>query len=405
MVLKLAWRNVWRNKTRTLITVGAIFFAVILSTLMSSVKEGVYYNMIDSMVGSYTGYAQIQSTQYNLEPTIDNSVELTDSLIQVLENFRGIAGFAPRIEGFALTASDSLTKGSMIIGIDPTKEKQFSAMHERVIEGTYLDSLDKGALVGEGLANALKVGVGDTIVAIGQGYHGSTAAGKYLIKGLLKFGSPELSKQLIVISMSEASQFFDVQNRYSSLVLLFDDPSQSISIVNKLKSNLPQSITALNWKELIPDVVKMIEADKVEGYIFMFILYMVIAFGIFGTILMMLSERMHEFGIMVAVGMKRIQLAIIVWMEVVIISIVGAFVGMFGAFPICLYFNLYPIMLGGGEMGEIYEEYGMEAVLQFSIDPSIFIQQAIIVTIIACLIAIYPVLVIRNLNAINAMKK
>ena len=198
--------------------------------------------------------------------------------------------------------------------------------------------------------------------------------------------------------------FFDVENRCSNIVLLFENNGKSIEVVDRLKAKMDGDFVVMNWQELIPDIVKMIENEKVEGYIFMFILYMVISFGIFGTVLMMLSERKHELGILVAVGMKRIKLSIVVWMEVVLMSIVGAFVGMFGAFPICYYFNVNPIMLTGGDMGDMYEEYGMQAMLQFSIEPYIFTQQATIVLVIACVIAIYPVVVINRLNAIKAMR-
>lgn len=404
MLLKLAWRNIWRNKSRTLITMAAVFFAVILSTLMSSVKEGVYANMIESMVGSYTGWGQIQSKDYPGEKTINNSLTFDDALKSIIENEPGISGYAPRIEGFALAASDSSTKGSMIVGIDVVLEQSHTHMNERVVKGEYLKPNDEGILVGMGLAEYLKLDVGDTIIALGQGYHGSTAAGKYPIRGILKFGSPELSKQLMVLPMNQAKLFFGVENQVSNLVLLFEDDSKSIKVINNLKKKLPEEFIAMNWKELIPDIVEMIKNEEAEGYIFMFILYMVISFGIFGTVLMMLSERKHEFGVLIGVGMKRVKLALVVWIEVIMMSVLGAFAGMFGAFPICYYYYKNPIQLAGGDVGKMYEEYGMEAVLQFTVEPSIFIQQATIVSIIACIIAIYPFISILKMNAIKAMR-
>ncbi len=360
--------------------------------------------MIDAMVGSYTGYAQVHTNGYWEEQTIDNSLELTPELQKLLQDDKEIIDFVPRLEGFALSAVGDVTKGAMVVGVDVDKEEQYNQLHERVVEGEYISSTDKAVMVGAGLAEYLKVGVGDTVVLIGTGYHGASAAGKYPIKAIVKFGSPDLSKQLVFMPMHIAQPYFDVENRYSALILQFDNKDNAIAAVAALKDEIGEEYEILDWQELVPDIIQMIETDRAEGYVFMFILYMVISFGIFGTVLMMLAERQHEFGVLIAIGMKRIKLAAVVWSEVIIISLLGALLGMLGAFPICYNFHVNPIDLGGEEMGDMYEEYGMEAVLQSSIDWTIFSQQATIVFFVAAIIAVYPFLSILRINAIKAMR-
>jgi len=382
---------------------ASVFFAVILSTLMSGFKEGSYKGMINSMVGSYTGFAQVHADGYWDEKTLDNSLQLSDSLLMAMESTEGIVDFLPRVESFALSATETKTKGAMVVGIDVEKEKLYSKLNERVSAGEYLSKEDDGALLGKGLAEYLSLSFGDTIVLFGQGYHGTTAAGKYPVKGIVKFGSPELSKQLVFLNLNQADLLYSTEGLLSSLVLKLDDPESSTEIVNELKQHLPEAYEAMDWFELVPELNQLIESDRVEGYVFMFILYMVISFGMFGTVLMMLAERKYESGVLVAIGMKRQKLAIMVWMEVMIISLLGAFFGMLGAFPVCLYFYINPIQFGE-EMGKMMEEYGMEAVLQTSIDPDIFITQAVIVAVIGSLIAIYPLVNLLKLNAIKAMR-
>lgn len=403
MIFKLAWRNLWRNKRRTFITMASVFFAVILSTLMSGFKEGSYKGMIDAMVGSYTGFAQVHANGYWDERTLDNSLAFTDSLRNALSANEGIVDYLPRIESFALSATETKTKGAMVVGIDVEKELKYSKLNERVSSGEYLTTNDDGALIGKGLSEYLELGVGDTIVLFGQGYHGATAAGKYPIKGIVKFGSPTLSKQLVFLNLQQADLLYSTEGNLSTLVLKLDDPESSTEIVNELKTQLPTYYEAMDWFELVPDLNQMIENDRMEGYIFMFILYLVISFGMFGTVLMMLAERKHESGVLVAIGMKRKKLAMMVWMEVMIISLLGAFFGMLGAFPVVFYFHINPIHFGE-ELAKMMEEYGMEAVLQTSIDPSIFITQGIIVAVIASVIAIYPLVNLLKLNAIKAMR-
>lgn len=372
---------------------------------MVSIKEGMYARMIDSMVGSYSGYIQIHANGYWEDKSLDESMQITDSLTQAVLAEKGVTGYVPRIESFALAASEEVTKGSLVVGIDPTLEKNHSDMEGRVSEGEYITKDDEAVLVGAGLAKYLKLGVGDTIVLLGAGYHGVSAAGKYPIKGIVKFGSPELSKQLVILPMKAAQWLYGTEDMVSNMIVTVDDPDDAVSIAKQLKGELLGKYEVMDWKELNPEIVNLIRNERVEGWVFMFILYMVIGFGIFGTMLMMVAERMHEFGVLIAVGMKRINLAVMVLTEVIIISLMGAVVGMIGAFPVCSYWYFNPIQFDTeGDMGKMYEEYGLEPVLQASLDPNVFIQQGVVVALLAIAIAIYPFLKINRLDAIEAMR-
>lgn len=370
---------------------------------MMSVKNGVYDNMIKSLIGDFTGFAQIHSNGYWEDKTIDNSLVFDQSIQSEIENLNLVDGYSPRIENFALVVSDSTTKGAMVIGADPEKEKHYNSLDERVVKGKYIEPNDKQIMVGAGLAEYLKVDIGDTLVLLSQGYHGSSATGKYNIIGIVKFGSPELSKQLVFLPIKEAQVFYGVENMYTNVILHLNDNNDAKLAATQLSSSLGEDYEVMDWEELAPDLKNMIATDKVEGYVFMFILYMVISFGLFGTMLMMLSERKHEFGVLVAIGMKRIKLAIIVWLELMMISVLGAIMGCILAFPICAYFHYNPIYLGG-EMADVYEDFGIEAMLQSSIDPAIFMQQGFIILVISIIIGVFPFIKIQRLDAIKEMK-
>lgn len=402
MLVKLAWRNIWRNRRRTMITLAAIFLAVVLSTMMMSLKEGVYESMIDTAVGDYMGYVKVNGNGYWEEKSLDYAMEYPDSVKDILQNTKGVSGVIPRIESFGLAVSDEFTKGSLVVGADPDIEEEFNHLSERVVDGEYFGPDDKSVLVGQGLADYLKVKPGDTLVVLGQGYHAASAAGKYPIAGIVKFGSPELSKQLIFLPLKEAQWLYNMPQLYTSLILQFKNPDLSKEVSVELRDKLSEEYEVLHWEEHNKELKDMIAADKVEGWVFMFILYLVISFGIFSTVLMMLQERKHEFGVLIAVGMKRKLLASMVLIETIFISLLGALCGMIGAFPITLYFNLNPIQFSE-DMAEIYEEYGMEAVLGTSLDPSIFIQQGTVVAIVACVIALYPYFKITRMRAITAL--
>jgi putative ABC transport system permease protein len=212
-----------------------------------------------------------------------------------------------------------------------------------------------------------------------------------------------LSKQLVLLPISEATNLYGTEGQITNLVLLFNDPDYAVATAKEIGDALGETYESMAWPELVPELVDMIEADRVEGYVFMFILYMVISFGMFGTVLMMLAERKHEFGVLVAIGMKRARLGAVVLMETVIIALLGALIGIAGAFPICYSLYVNPVSLGGEQAG-MMEEYGMEPLIQTSIDAGIFIQQASVVAIVAMVIALYPLFSILKLNANKAMR-
>ena len=403
MILKLAWRNIWRNKRRTGITLAMIIFAVVLSTLMMSIKEGVYENMIKSSAGDFSGYAQIHQKGYWEDKTLDYVFEMKPEIIAAIESNSSVDGYVNRVDGFALAAAGNITKGSAVFGINVEKEASYNGLDQRVVEGNYIQPDDEAILIGNGLAKYLKVGVNDTLVLLGSGYQGMSAVGKYPIKGIVKFGSPELSKQVVFLPMEAANFFFATNGLVTSTILKVKDGNAGVKVAKDLTEKLGDEYEVMDWKQINPELVTMIKADKNEGRVFMFILYLVISFGIFGTMLMMMAERKREFGVLVAIGMKRVKLSVMVWLEVLSVSIIGSILGLILAFPVCYYFYAYPISYGE-EIAKMAEEYGMEAVLRASLAPNIFVQQAIIIAIIATVISVYAFVKLLKINAVEEMR-
>jgi ABC-type lipoprotein release transport system permease subunit len=158
----------------------------------------------------------------------------------------------------------------------------------------------------------------------------------------------------------------------------------------------------MTWKEMMPELNQFIEVDSAGNYITIIILYLVISFGLFGTILMMTKERMHEFGILVAIGMKKRILTFIVVAEMILMSITGAAAGIVASIPVVWYFKLNPIRFTG-QLEQVYIEFGMEPIIPFSSDPGIFITQGVIVFCLAVILGLYPFIKIVNLRPVQAI--
>lgn len=403
MLLKLAWRNIWRNKRRTLITTGSIVFAVLLAILLNSLKEGILIKMQENVVSFYSGAVQIHQNGYWDEQSLDNSMPLDDSLVATLMEHEEIHGVIARLESFALGASENYTKGCLVVGVQPELEPTITALDQKVSEGRYLSNGDQGVLVAEGLASYLKLTVGDTLVLIGQGYHGTNAAGKFPIIGLLHFANPELNKSMVYLSLATAQDLFAADGLITALVLDIDHTDKAEELAHEFEAWIGNEYEVMGWKTMLPELNHLLEGERAENVIFLFVLYMLIAFGIFGTILMMTMERKYEFGVLVAIGMRKIKLSSVVIIENVIISCLGALVGLILSIPVVGYFYTYPIKVSG-DLEETYENFGFEPVFYFSIEPPIFYNQMLIVLSIALVLSVYPLLKITRLEPVTAMR-
>ncbi len=178
---KLAWRNLWRNRRRTLITLASVLMAVVLAIGIRSFQKGVYGNMIGNAVRFSTGYIQVHAKGYWEDQSINNSFEPGSELKTALNKDQNISLTVPRLESFALASSGPHTKGVEVIGIDPAKEEAMNNLKGKIIAGKYFreNVSGQGILIGDGMAHYLQLNLGDTLVLLGQGYHGSTAAGQY----------------------------------------------------------------------------------------------------------------------------------------------------------------------------------------------------------------------------------
>ncbi len=405
-LLVLAWRNIWRNKRRTWITAASIFFAVVLSTLMVSIQKGAWDRMEESVVNYYFGYVQIHAKGYWNDRSIDLAFAETDSLRSIPEWVPGVETTVPRLESFALAAWGDNTTGVMVVGIDPGREHLMTNLKERIVAGDYFADGEEAVLVAEGVAERLGLGLGDTLILLSQGYHGVNAAGKYPVKGLVHFGSPELNKQMVYLPLPVAQYFYGAEGLITSIALKVEDKDEVPDILHALRSSLDTTrYEIMDWHEMMPELVEARAVDTAGNYLMLLILYLIVSFGIFGTILMMTAERSYEFGVLVAIGMKRLQLSIEVWLEILFIAFLGTLLGFLASFPVVYWFHTHPIdFTGNQEMAETYAQFGFEPVFPAAFEPFVFLSQAVVVFVITTILALYPFWKIGRLKPVEAMR-
>jgi putative ABC transport system permease protein len=407
LYLTLSWRNLWRNKRRTIITIASVFFAILLALAAESMNYGSHEKMIENIVHFQTGYIQIQEKNYSDEISLDNSIVYDEEFVDQFDTLKNkISYIIPRLESGALAATEEHSRAVMVLGSDFTKENQLNNIFEKIVQGRFFTENQDAAVISAGLAEYLNLTVGDTIVLIGQGFQAQSAAGKYHISGILQHNLPELNERMVYLPLSAAQWLYAADDRITSLLIMpeFIRERQVEQLVKDLNQQLDTSeYRVVLWKELVPEIVQALEFDKVSNKFLLLILYMVIGFGIFGVVLTMTLEREREYGMLVSIGMQRRKLVITTILETLWISIIGVITGVIAALPILYYFNKNPIPITG-EAAEMVKDYGLEPILPFSLDPEFFYHHALIVFTLSMLIVIYPVLRIFFLNVVKATR-
>jgi putative ABC transport system permease protein len=413
MDVKMAWRNIWRNPRRTLLTVTAIAFACILLVFMLSFQLGSYETMINASVTVHTGHLQVQARGYQADHEIRLSIADPQPVLKALEAIPEVKAYAPRARAFALVSSANHTYGIMVEGIDPTAEKKVSTLASIVRQGSYLeaDSRDDGlpgALVGHLLARNLGVSVGDELTVLGQGGDGSIAATVVRVHGITHSGLDEFDRNAIQIPLRQFQEIFSMGGAVHEIVILGHRLADTASIKAALRSALQglharPPLVVLDWEALMPGLKQAISMDLVSGSIFYLILIMVVAFSILNTFLMAILERTYEFGVMMAMGTRPTRLTRLVLTESVGMTLVGVVSGMLIGCLVTGYFMVHGINLG--DASEISRQFGIPSVLYPRLTLISMLVGPAAVFLITILAALYPAMKIRRLQPVEAMRQ
>jgi ABC-type lipoprotein release transport system permease subunit len=424
-LIKIAYRNIGRNKRRTLITIASVFFAAFFCSVMVSYQMGTWEQMINNTLRTQAGHIEIHGAGYWDDKTVDNFMTMDSVTILKISELPNIDNVSPRVETCALASYGNTTKGIGVMGVSPQDEAKKSNLASHIIKGQYLTEQDNGIIIGEGLAGYLNVEVGDTVAFIGQGHFGASAAGLFPIRGIFYLPIADLNNSVAYTTLSAAQNFIDMPDGYSGILItlkndrklkdamslihsllinneqLTMDNENSVNIDKSDESNNYSLFTAhyslYSWHFTMQRLLQQAESDQAFSYMMLFILYLIVGFGILGTVIMLTNERQREFKTMISLGMARTKLRWIVVMELLIMALAGVVSALVISYPIALYYHFNPIPLTG-DMAMMMLDNGMEPVMPTSIDPSIFITQIVAVLIITALAMIYPVRKITKLN-------
>ena len=406
--LKMAWRNIWRHPRRAILTMAAIAFAKLLLIFMLSWQFGSYSTMINAAVKVHTGHLQVQAKGYNEEKDMRLVVPDPAAIGRILDETPGVAAHTVRATAFSLASSSKRTFGVAVMGIDPSTEARVTTVKQLIRQGSYLADGDSDqALLGDLLAENLRVGLGDEVVLLGQGLDGSIAATAVRVKGTFSYGQDEFDRSLIYIPLAYFQEVYSMGKAAHEVVAV----ATSLGEVPRIKRTVATAIdridtkkklVVLDWMQLMPGLIQSIKLDLISGFIFYVILIIVVAFSILNTFLMVIFERTREFGVFMAMGTTPGRLTRLLLLESAALTLLGTVTGIIAGSLITWYFQVHGMVFSGSS--EMLRQYGLPERMYPQLSPLSIVIGAGLVLVITLVAALYPALKVRRLRPVEAMR-
>ena len=406
-MFKLALRNLFRNKRRTVLTVAAIAFGLTMMIWTVNFQKGGYGTMIRTGISSMAGHVVVQAKGFQEEKEVTLLVQGASGIADQLQAEFPDAVVASRIIMGGLLTSTSTSAGAGLSGIQPRAEEQVQDLHTKIVEGEWLSDDDREILIGKAMADALDVELGDKVVFMGQNGTDEVQSRMFRIKGIFRTGAAQMDGRVAFVHLAAAQELMDAEDVAHQVTVHLQDPEESFAAADRAEALVGrEDLDVLNWKEALPELAGMIQMDRASGDFMMAIIGIIVAFGVLNTLLMSVLERTREFGVMVALGMKPRQLFSLVLLEGLVLGGIGAIVGL----GLGLLASLQAVHQGidyaaftGTEAMEM-EGIVMDTVMKGDWDPTRMAMYLAAAVIFCVLAAVYPAWSISRLQPVTAMR-
>ena len=387
LVFSLAWRNLWRNKRRTLVILFAIVLGVWAMIVTAAFMRGMVFQMLEDTVDNLAGHVQIHHPLYLDDPVIANVFSPESEAISTISSDPRVSMWSDRIRLPAVVVSERETTGITLLGVNPERESKISFIGNAIVEGRFLESAsDPGIVIGRGLAEKLETRLGKRIVLMSQNRENEIADRGFRIVGIFDAPLDPTEKAFLFIGKDTAAKMLGLTNEVSEIVLRLHDAATVDSMVSD-SDKLDEDIDVMSWLDVEPYLELMIKMMDSSMFIWYLIVFLAMAFGIINTLLMAVFERTREFGLFQALGQKPRFILFQVWLEAILMIVVGLAVG-----------NLvsWLSLLATGEGIDVsmfargMEMLNMSNIIPFVITTEDLIVANVTVTVLGMLTGLYP---------------
>lgn len=335
-MLKLAIKNLFRNRWRTALTLGGIAVAVALMVWSHCLMDGMRAQMIAGATGVNLGQAQIHTSGYIERPSIYEHFADEGELFSQLESLSGVKGVAPRVHVFGLIGHETESVVAAISGINPVREAQVTSIHEGIVEGRWLSDVPQPSteprevVLGKMLADQLSVSPGDELVLFASAADGSLGNELLVVSGVFRSGNSVLDRTGVMMHIADVQYFAALDGRFHEIAVGSDDFENAGSLVEAINGFLSleeNELVARSWQQLAPEVGNMLEMNDAGTWFMYFFIYIIVALGIVNTQRMSTLERYREFGVLLALGLRQGSLGFMIFLETMLLTLLGAAIG------------------------------------------------------------------------------
>lgn len=408
MIIRLAWRSLWRNKRRTVITVCSIALGLTFAIFFIALAEGAYEQMIEQMVRIQSGHITLEHPEYRQAPSVDLWITVPPQLRSEVEKWRDVEETKLVILGQGIVKSGAGNMATAIMGVEPSVEKASSPVARNLITGKYLEASDKSqVVVGSEMAERLKLAVGKKLVIATNDVTGTLVEELCRVKGIFRTGSEEIDAYFIQMPIDFARRLFHLPREGATQMgVILKDPGAQKRVMKRIKDRLDdRPISVLSWQEVMPDVATYIKMDKGSNLIFQAILIFLILFTIFNTLSMSVLERQREFAMLLAVGTTARRLRLQVFAETVFLGVIGCVAGLFFGGLAVVYGHVYGINLSAimGESVNI-SGFALSSRMYTKLSFGIFFGSAVTVLAATLLLGLIPVRRATRISIVDTLR-
>ncbi|MDE3057495.1 MAG: ABC transporter permease [Bacteroidota bacterium] len=402
MTSKIAWRNILRNKRRSLILIISIMIGVIAMILTDAFSVGMMQQMLTNQIGADAGYIQIHKSGYQANPSLKNSIADAGLIRAVLAKEQSSCNVSERLRTLGLVSSASNSAGVAIVGIIPGEEKKVTTIHKYIVKGNYLSENTDEILLSTATAEKLRVELGDKVVIMASRLDGSVGSEACRVAGIFETYDSGFDQTHVYIPLRTAQQMLGVPDRISEFVINPYDTKQTDLIALRLASALPHDDEVLTYKHMLPVLVMQIQVYDETIYIFYAIIAFALLFGIINTMLMAVMERTHEFGVDMAIGMSNKRIFTMILTEAIYLGIIGTAVGI--AVSCAIFIPLSHSGWNLATFSESLNSLGIGTTIYPILTASSLINTVLIIPISATIGAMYPALRAMKLQPVEAIR-
>lgn len=401
MLIKIAWRNIWRNRTRSLVVIGSIVVGVWAILAGTAFMNGFMVSYSADMIEHDISNVQIHNPDFKTDFDINYSINNSEEKVDMISNWEGVLGASSRIISNGMISSPQKAGGVQIRGIDPEKEAIVTGLDSMIIEGAYFEGVKRNPIIiGSKMAKNLKVNVRSKVVLTFTDSNGDVTAGAFRVVGIIKSSSISINELYAFVRKDDISSLLGMNREAHEIAVLIDKQYDENIIVSKYKEEYPNDLVE-TWREIAPELQFMQEMYSSMLYVLMAIIMTALVFGIVNTMLMAVLERTKELGILMAVGMNRIRVFFMIVLETIFISFIGSPIGLLvGAINIYMYSDKGVDL---SNYSEGLEAFGYSSFLYPYLEPKVYIIVTIAVFITAIIASLYPAYKAIRLKPVEAI--